>query len=185
MGEVLSFAEETCWRGEDFRAVRKQVGFRIYSIGRHLGEKLDAEFTADYGLWWDQEDEILMFHLEGVSTSVKWRDLVYHKKIDQSGIDIFDPDSDMLVARVEVRAYEGRRLEAVEENLGVNVISFADAGAEVQRKRLLDKAVEVFGESDPEGFQLEDLSTGLNPSSDSFETKENVQREGSDEPNRS
>lgn len=160
MAEVVSFAEETCWSGEDFRHVRKKVGFRIYSIGRHLGDKIDAEFIADYGLWWDQNDEILLFHLNEVAPTVHWRDKVYHKKMDMSGIDIYDPDSDMLVARVEVRAYEGRRLDAVDDSLGGNVISFKDAGAKIKKGK--------------------DLSTGQNPSGDACGGIEVAQRDSWD-----
>lgn len=148
MSEIVSFAEESCWNGEDFRSRRKQVGFRVYSIGRHLGEeRIDSEFTADYGLWWDQDDEVLLFHLEGISPSVPWREFVYVKKMDHSGIDIFNPDGDMLVARVEVRAYEGRRLEAVDQELGANVISFASAGAAVLRRRALSTEQDPSGEA--------------------------------------
>lgn len=146
-GIVVSFAEETCWNGEDFRAFRKKVTFRVYSIGRNLGEKIEAEFEADYGLWWDQEDVVLLFHLNELRPDVNWRDMVFYKKMDQSGIDIFDPDTDRLVARIEVRAYEGRRLEFVNQELGVNVIPFHAAAAEVIKKRALSKGKDPSGET--------------------------------------
>lgn len=147
MSQVYSFAEESCWRGEDFRHVRKEVVFKVFSIGRSLGDKFSREFQADYGLWWDQEDEILLQHLRELDLPVRWDDLVFHKKIDQSGIDVYNPESDRLVARIEVRRYEGRRLDPANDDFGPNVRKIVDFIAERLNAVESDKGQNPSGET--------------------------------------
>lgn len=145
MSQVISFAEESCWNGEDFRHIRRKVVFKVFSIGKKLGPKFEQEFTADYGLWWDGEDEVLLYHLEGLSLPVNWRGMIFHKKLDQSGIDVYDADTDRLVARIEVRRYEGRKLTEDLTDLGPNVTMLA----EWRRKR--DEVARVEIGKDPSG----------------------------------
>ncbi len=166
---IFSFAEETVWNGEDFRSKRKRVDFRVFSVGRALtGEKIDVGFSADYGLWWDQDDEVLMWHLEGLGLSVKWRDLVFHKKMDKSGIDVFDPETDALVARIEVRAYEGRRLsdaEMLEREEAGEIVCFQRA---VDRMRAVENDCQGPGSSGRDGQGKKSVQSSPDPTSANF-----------------
>lgn len=126
MSEAISFAEFTCWNEEDFRYVRKPVAFRLYSVGGWLGQRVNTEFTADYGVWYHRDNDILIHLLSTVAPQVEWGVLIYHRKWDHSGIDICEPDDDRLVARMEVRQYRGRRLDVLEKDLGSNVVRLDD-----------------------------------------------------------
>lgn len=124
MGQLFRFAEETCWAGEELREVRKRVVFRAFSIGRNLGFPFSFEFEADYSIWYSQEDEVLLENLSRCRPDIPWARLVYHKKLDHSGIDIYETEDDKLVARVEVRRTLLGRPE--KGSMGSNVIRFAD-----------------------------------------------------------
>jgi hypothetical protein len=121
----ISFPEHTCWNEEDFRYVRKPVAFRIYSVGGKLGQ-FEGEFTADYGVWYHRDDDHLIHLLRDAVPAVAWEEMIYHRKWDHSGIDICEPEEDLLVARMEVRQYRGKRLDVIDHDLGSNVIRFAD-----------------------------------------------------------
>lgn len=122
----MSFAEESCWNGEDFRHVRKAVVFKVYSIGKNLGEPFSQEFQSDYGLWWDQDDVVLVWHLSQVAPQVNWANMVFHKKIDHSAIDIYDPETDRMIARVEVRRFSGAKKSLLDGDLGPTVVRLSD-----------------------------------------------------------
>lgn len=127
MGEaVVSFPEFTCWNDEDFRSVRKQVVFRIFSVGTALHSVFDVEFISDYGVWYHQHDEVLIKMLSVACPAVDWGRLIYHRRWDHSGIDVCDPDDDEVVARMEVRQYRGTRLDVLESDFGSNVIRLDD-----------------------------------------------------------
>lgn len=126
MAEAISFAEFTCWNDEDFRYVRKPVVFRLFTVGSKLGDKVDVDFTADYGVWYHQNDDHLIWMLSQAAPGIKWAELIYHRQWDHSGIRICDPETDRLVARVEVRKYRGRRLDVLEVDLGSNVVRLDD-----------------------------------------------------------
>lgn len=126
MTDAISFPEYTCWNDEDFRHVRKPVVFRLYSIGTRTGQRVDVDFTADYGVWYHQNDDQLIWLLSQAAPEVKWAELIIHRKWTKWGIDICDPETDRLVARVEVRKYRGRRLDVLENDLGGNVVRLDD-----------------------------------------------------------
>lgn len=135
MSQVVSFAEESCWDKEQFRQIRKRVVFRVYSVGRNLGEPFTGEFEADYSLWYDQEDDELIGFLSEVNPEVVWEHMVFHKKLDKSGIDVYETVNDRLVARIEVRRTEFGLSRSFEENLGENVIRFTDIPGIIARLR--------------------------------------------------
>jgi hypothetical protein len=126
MAETVSFPEHTCWNEENFRFARKPVMFRLFSVGGLLGVEFEAEFEADYGVWYQQDDDHLIHFLREKVPGVPWEELVYHRKWDHTGIDVCEPDEDRLVARVEVRQYRGRRLDVLENDLGSNVVRLDD-----------------------------------------------------------
>lgn len=125
-----NFVEESCFtRDDQLRAVRKQVVFRLFSVGRALGSKIDVSFTSDYGVYYDGDDEYLIAHLEQAAPHVSWRtNMVYHRWIDQSRIQILNAETGRIVAQVETRRYEGRSVkdEAVAAGLyGSNVVTLS------------------------------------------------------------
>lgn len=127
MARTISFAEHSCWNGEYFRHVRRPVTFRLFSIGSALGSKVHVDVTADYGIWWHQDNETLIHMLSSACPSVDWGKLIYHRDwTSHSGIDIWDPESETLVARMEVRQYRGRRLDILERDLGPTVVRLDD-----------------------------------------------------------
>lgn len=127
MGEpVVSFPEYTCWSDENFRAVRKPVVFQVRSLNDELGCVFDVEMVADYGIWYHQHDEILIEMLREVCPAIDWGPLVYIRRWDHSGIDIYEPEGEDPVARMEVRQYRGARLDELERDFGGNVVRLAD-----------------------------------------------------------
>lgn len=124
--EAISFAEHTCWKNEDFRHVRKPVMFRLYHVGKHLGHSFDVEFESDYGVWYQQDDDLLIWHLQQAHPHVDWAALIYHRRWDHTGIDICEPDEDKLVARMVVRQFQGSPEEVLSADLGANVVRFDD-----------------------------------------------------------
>jgi hypothetical protein len=124
--EAISFAEHTCWKDEDFRHVRKPVMFRLFHVGKHLGQAFDVEFEADYGIWYQQDDDLLIWYLQQAHPHVDWPSLIYHRRWDHTGIDICEPEDDRLVARMVVRQYQGSLEDVVAADLGANVVRFDD-----------------------------------------------------------
>lgn len=135
MSQVVSFAEESCWDGEEFRQVRKKVVFRVYSVGKNLGVKVDAEFISDYSLWYLQEDDYLIAVLRQIDPRVNWDHLVYHRKLDMSGIDVYESEHDRLAVRIEVRGSHKGRVKLTEEDLGPTVIRLGDIPARLEQIR--------------------------------------------------
>lgn len=148
MTQLYNFAEETCWKGEEFRAVRKKIMFRLLSVGRNLGTPFANEFEADYSLWYDQEDEHLIRHLFEVQPYIDWRQMAFHKKIDKSAIEIFETGDDRLVALVEVRGSRTRFPRDFDPSSSDNVLRFSDLAARREEIRARERAES--GQSDGE-----------------------------------
>lgn len=101
---VSSFAEESCWNDQTFRPVRKAVTFRIESVGKIQGTRVDHVFEADFGLWYDPDDQYLLAKLDGLELDVSWRRYVFWKKLDHSQIDVLEVgDEERVVATIKVR----------------------------------------------------------------------------------
>ncbi len=139
--QQFSYADETCFNRADdsFREDRQPVTFRLFSVGRALGPKFRVEFTADYGVYYG-DDDYLLEHLEAQLPRVNWRGtMVFHRWADQSRIQCLDCDTGKLVAQLEVRRYEGKRVrpEAIEAGeYGANVLTMAQV-RQLQRERQL------------------------------------------------
>ena len=123
----ISYVEETCFDNDDmFREHRQAVTFRIFSIGRLLKQKFNTEFTADYGLYYG-EDEYLIAHLQAAVPTVNWfGSMVYHRWHDQSRIQVLDSETGKLVAQVETRTYQGKKVrpDSIEAgDYGTNVVT--------------------------------------------------------------
>lgn len=103
MSKVFRFAEESCWdRSDRFRQVRKSVRFRIVTIGKIGDARLNDCFDADYGIFYDPEDEWLISILSDLCPRVSWGRYVFWKKTDHSGVDVIDPSDDRVVAKIVV-----------------------------------------------------------------------------------
>jgi hypothetical protein len=144
--QPLSFAEESCFdRDEMFREQRSAVTFRVFSIGRLLKQKFNVEFTADYAVYYG-DDEYLIAHLQEAVPGVNWfGGVVYHRWHDQSRIQVLDCDTGKLVAQIETRRYEGKKVrpESIEAGeYGANVTTIGALRSAAQAK-LAAAAAEV------------------------------------------
>lgn len=136
--KVVSFAEESCWDGDKFRSVRREVVFVIAGHSLKKGELVRQEFRADYGLFYDVEDELLINLLEREIPDVKWGWYVYHKKLDHSGISIIHPESGKTVGSIYPRGRSNPKLSG--EILAANVIPIS-LGGEYRARRLAREEV--------------------------------------------
>lgn len=156
MSEVRSFVESTCWRGDQFLSVRKQVVFRVRSTRwfkpsavvagipiQNARVEIDTELVADYGVWYETDNEYLRASLqEQMEIQLDWGAYVYHTKLDHSGIDVIDPETDRVVMKIQVRRYTGKSLSGQELSGRENVVDMT----EFKRKR--DETIV----QDPESF---------------------------------
>jgi len=129
---VLSFAEESCWDGDKFRSIRREIHFVVEGHAIQTGVAIRHEFAADFGLWYDEEDEWLLQILKEFYPAIEWGYFVYFKKIDHSAIMIIDPDSDKIVGSIFPRGRTKRKLSG--ENRAANIVSMA----EFKEKKLAD-----------------------------------------------
>ncbi len=83
---LVSFAEESCFSGDTFRTVRREVVFRVVGYGYQLGTPVKEDFVADYGLWYDYDDTMLLEILQSQLPQVDWSYFIYHKLMDHKGI---------------------------------------------------------------------------------------------------
>lgn len=129
--EVHSFAVEACYGpDEELRPVRGTVVFRLFSVGRGLGTKLDLELRSDYYVYFDGDDEYVISALAQAAPHVPWHQYVYHRWLDQSRIQVLHPESGRVVAQLETRRYYGRKINAAkleQGQYGPNVVSLAAA----------------------------------------------------------
>lgn len=134
VAEQYNFVEETCFTRDDrFKEERPPAMFRVFSVGRHLGAKFDVTIRADFGVFYG-DDDFLVECLEVAAPHVAWgRDYVFHRWPDYSRIQCLHPDTGKLVAQLQLRAYQGKkvRLEAVEAGeYGANVQTLAQLRAQ-------------------------------------------------------
>lgn len=84
--------------------------FRVVSIGKINDHRVNSTFRADFGIFYDPEDQYLIGLLTDCYPSVDWGRHVFWKRPDHSGVDVIDPDDDRVVAHVVVnRGEPGRR----------------------------------------------------------------------------
>lgn len=121
---VLSFAEESCWRGDQWRSVRREIHFVVAGHAIQSGVAIRHEFAADFGLWYDEDDEWLLQILKEIYPAIEWGYFVYFKKIDHSAIMIIDPDSDQIVGSIYPRGRTKRKLSG--ENQTANIVSIKE-----------------------------------------------------------
>lgn len=130
--EIVGFAAATCWEGEVFRSVRREICFKAYHVGNAIGFKLDQEFVADYGIFFDPNEEYLVGVLTDNMPEIPWSTFRFHRKLDQSGIDVYGPDHKRVVARIVVRRYEGKKITDLSPgSLGPTVITMAEGRAKL------------------------------------------------------
>lgn len=122
MSQVVSFAEESCWDGEQFRTVRREIVFVIRSLQIKTpdGEPIYHEFRADFGIFYDIEDDWLIEILAREIAGVQWGWYVYHKKIDHSGIDLIHPETGKVLGSIQTRGGAKQKLSG--EILGANIV---------------------------------------------------------------
>lgn len=142
MSSVVSFAEESCWDGERFRSIRREIHFVLIGFSTALPKSIRREFTADFGLWYDVDDEWLIQILRREVPEVDWGYYVYFKKIDHSAITIYHPESGEVVGAVVPRGRTKRKLSC--ENAGANVTPISK-GTEYRAERLREEHAESAG----------------------------------------
>lgn len=130
---VYAFTEESCFdKAEQFRAYRCPVVFRLFSVGKSMGDKIDVTFVDDYGVYYG-DDTQLITALSSAVPHVNWaRGWVYHRWLDHSRILILNAETGKTVAQIETRRYEGRSISpaAIESGAhGANVAALSTARA--------------------------------------------------------
>jgi hypothetical protein len=133
MSQVVSFAEESCWDGERFRSIRREIVFVVLGFSTRLPRPVRREFTADFGLWYDSDDEWLLEILQQEAPDIPWGRYVYFKKIDHSAIIVHDPEDNEVLACIVPRGRTRRRLSR--EITGANVVPI-DQGRVFRAARL-------------------------------------------------
>lgn len=88
---------------------------------------------ADFGLWYDVDDDLLIQILAREEPDVDWGWHVYHKKLDHSAILVYNPDTGKVVASIYPRGRTKQKLSC--ENTGANVVPIA-MGGEYRAKRI-------------------------------------------------
>lgn len=130
---VISFAEISCFNRQDqFRSQLAPVVFRLFSVGRGLGHKVDVEFTDSYGLYYDSDDENLITALRNAAPGLPWAQMMYHRWLDQSRIQVVHPERGTIVAQIETRRYYGRKVcesKLQDGHYGQHVVSLAASRA--------------------------------------------------------
>lgn len=121
---VLSFAEESCWDGDKFRSIRREIHFRLVGHGIKPNELFTLEFPADFGLWYDEEDEWLIQILTEQDRSVDWSWFVYFKRLDHSEILILNPENNRTVGSIYPRGRVKQKLSG--ENAAANIVNMAE-----------------------------------------------------------
>ncbi len=143
---LYSYAEDTCWGPDDqLRGALQPVVFRLFSVGRGLGTKLDVEFTSDYGVYFDGDDEMIIGALQQAAPAVPWAAMVYHRWLDQSKIQVINPDTGRIVAQVETRRYAGRRVtskKVAAGHYGPNVVTLEQLRQAREVQKLLLEVLE-------------------------------------------
>lgn len=121
---VLSFAEESCWDGEKFRSIRREIHFRLLGHGILPDQILTHEFKADFGLWYDETDEWLIQILKGELPTIDWDWYVFFKRLDHSEILILNPENNATVGSIYPRGRTKQKLSG--ENAAANIVRMAD-----------------------------------------------------------
>ena len=140
MSTVVSFAEESCWDGERFRSVRREIVFVVAGHAIQTGKMIRHEFRSDFGIFYDVDDDLLIQILREELPAVDWGWFVYHKKLDHSGISIINPDNGKVVGSIYPR---GRTRQKLSGDDGSGKVTLISKGVEyrVQRQlRELEKA---------------------------------------------
>lgn len=130
---VVSFAEESCWDGEKFRSVRREIVFVVAGFAIRPGQSIRREFVADFGLWYDQEDEWLIQILRETLPEIEWSWFIYHKRLDHSAILIYHPENGKVVGSIYPRGRTRQKLSG--EITGGNITPIG-MGREYRAKRL-------------------------------------------------
>ncbi len=137
---VHSFAEESCWDGENFRSIRREVVFVVEGHAIVTGRRIRHEFVADFGLWYDYEDEVLMSILNEEVPDVDWGWYVFHKLTDHSAIRIYNPDDGKIVGSIRVRGRPNRKLSG--EITAANITPIAQGRVYQEVRRVTDVGTE-------------------------------------------
>ena len=120
---VLSFAEESCWDGEKFRSIRREIHFVVTGHAIKPSQLLRHEFVADFGLWYDEDDEWLIQILQAELPDVDWGYFVYFKRLDHSEILILDPENNRTIGSIYPR---GRVKQKLSGEIGAgNIVCMA------------------------------------------------------------
>jgi hypothetical protein len=133
MSQVLSFAEESCWDGDRFRSVRREIVFVVSGHAIIPGKVVRREFRADFGLWYDSDDEWLIDLLRETDAEINWDWFVFWRKLDHSAIMIHHPETGKVVGQIYPRGRTKQKLSG--EILGGNITPIAK-GEEYRAARL-------------------------------------------------
>jgi hypothetical protein len=74
------------------------------------GKSIKGEFKADFGLWYDVDDDLLIQILVREIPDVNWSWFIYHKKLDHSAILIHNPENGKVVGSIYPRGRRKQKL---------------------------------------------------------------------------
>jgi hypothetical protein len=118
---IKSFAEESCWDGEQFRSIRRPV---IFVVELWYPQLLNNhEFTADFGVFFDPHDEWLIDILKREIPGPPWDWYVYWKKPDHSSINLLNPETNADLGSIRPRGALNPEISG--ERLPEGIVSLA------------------------------------------------------------
>lgn len=108
---VHSFLEDGCHdKNEQIKRFLNPVVFRLFSVGGALGPRVDVTFVADYGIYYDSDDNPLIQCLLAAEPAVDWGRMIYQRLHDKPRVDVINAETGRVVARIETRRYFGRQI---------------------------------------------------------------------------
>ena len=103
-----------------------------HGIKSSSGDIVRRDFRADFGLWYDVDDDCLIQILQDNDPDIRWDWFVYFKKLDHSAILIIHPETNKVVGQIRPRG--GTRQKLSREILGANVVPIS-YGRECRARR--------------------------------------------------
>lgn len=123
---VHNFLEDSCHdKNDQLKRFLNPVVFRLFSVGGALGPRVDVAFTANYGIYYDPDDNPLIQCLLVAEPGIDWGRMTYHRRHDRPRVEVINTETGKVVARIETRRYFGRQIteKAVQDGrYGENVV---------------------------------------------------------------
>jgi hypothetical protein len=118
--KIFNYADEISHFNDELRPERQLIMFRLFSVGRGLGQRVNLSFQSDHGIFYDADDSYIISALQRACPEVNWyHNKVYHRCWDSSKIEILNAETMQVIGQIEVRRYMGRKITAEKVRSGV------------------------------------------------------------------